>query len=90
MMNLNYIHLNYIHMITPDLQLLDGYDDCIAGIVTKYGQGPIVCYYYDKIIEKLMLDMSHIEAIEYFEYNIIGSYVGKHTPCFLETGEINE
>jgi len=28
--------------------------------------------------------MSGEEAIEYFEYNILGSWVGDNTPTFLE------
>jgi hypothetical protein len=28
--------------------------------------------------------MSKEEAIEYFEYNVVGSYVGEHTPSFIE------
>ena len=30
------------------------------------------------------MGMSHEEAVEYFEYNQIGAYVGDHTPCFIE------
>lgn len=28
--------------------------------------------------------MTEEEAIEYFEYNILGSYMGENTPVFLE------
>lgn len=64
---------------------IDGYDDCVVGIVTRFGQEPILCYNYDKILTKLMEDgMDEEEAIEYFEYNIIGAYMGELTPCFID------
>ncbi len=46
-----------------------------------------VCYSYQCIIAKLMRDdeMEEIDAIEYFEYNMMGAYVGSNTPCFLFT-----
>ena len=28
--------------------------------------------------------MSEEDAYEHFYYNVIGSYVGKYTPCFAE------
>ncbi len=62
---------------------MDGYDDCIVGTVIRYGQPPILCYDYDLVIEKLAEDMSYEEAIEFFEFNQIGAWMGDDTPCFL-------
>lgn len=63
---------------------MDGYDDCIVGIVEQFGRPPILCYDRALVIRKLMQnDMSHEEAEEFFEYNQIGAYVGDSTPCFL-------
>jgi hypothetical protein len=28
--------------------------------------------------------MSYEEAIEYFEYNVLGAYVGENTPIFID------
>ena len=28
-------------------------------------------------------EMTHEEAIEWMEYNVVGSYVGEYTPIFL-------
>jgi hypothetical protein len=67
-----------------NLTVMDGYDDCIAGVVERYGQDPIVCYDKEKVITKLESDgMSRDEAEEWFEFNQIGSWVGDSTPCFL-------
>ena len=30
-----------------------------------------------------MEDMSYEEAVEFFEFNVTGAYVGEHTPAFL-------
>jgi len=70
----------------PDSLIMDGYDDCIAGMVEIYGKDPIVCYDKSKVIKKLVNDgMDSVEALEYFEFNQLGAYVGKKTPCFIDT-----
>ena len=32
-----------------------------------------------------MQNMSEEEAVEYFEYNTLGSYMGENTPVFVRT-----
>ena len=64
----------------------DGFDDAIVGICHSFGKEPTVCYDQRKILDTLVSQgMSEEEAQEYFDYNIIGAYVGERTPCFLET-----
>ena len=36
--------------------IMDGYDDCIAGVVERFGQNPIVCYDKEKVIQRLESD----------------------------------
>ncbi len=43
----------------------------------------VVAYDKEAILEILMRDMSEEEAIEYFDFNIIGAYVGDKTPVFV-------
>lgn len=67
-----------------DILLMDGYDDCVVGVVEQFGRPPIVCYDRDKVIRQLVNDgMTDEEAEEFFEYNQIGACVGGRTPCFL-------
>ena len=67
-----------------ELMCMDGYDDCIVGIVEQVGKPPILCYNKLLVIQKMIDDgSSYEEAEEYFEYNQIGAYVGEFTPCFL-------
>tara|TARA_E500000305_G_scaffold92393_1_gene80457 strand:+ start:764 stop:994 length:231 start_codon:yes stop_codon:yes gene_type:complete len=63
---------------------MDGYDDCIVGIVERFGMEPIVCYDKDKVLQRHRDDgMDYDEAIEFFEYNQLGAWVGDRTPCFI-------
>jgi hypothetical protein len=63
---------------------MDGFDDCIEGLVESIGQPNVVCYDKDKVIAKLMEDgIECDEADDYFNYNQLGAYVGQTTPCFL-------
>ena len=64
---------------------VDGYDEAIVGVMERFGQPPIAVYDRDKII-RIMMErdgMTDEEAIEFFEFNIIGAYVGEYTPGFL-------
>lgn len=64
--------------------VMDGYDDCIVGIVERFGQPPIVCYDRDKVIKAHMKEgMDYEEAEEFFEFNQIGAWLGESTPCFI-------
>jgi len=63
----------------------DGLDSCIIGIGERCSKGAICVYNRDKVIEKLMnLDgMDREEAEEFFEFNILGAWMGEGTPMFL-------
>lgn len=64
--------------------IMDGFDDCIVGIVERFDHDPIVCYDKTKVLKSLMKDdMTADEAVEYFEYNQLGAWVGEKTPCFI-------
>lgn len=71
-----------------DTLVMDGYEDCIAGIVERFGLGPIVCYDKAKVLKKLEAGgMTEEEAVEFFEFNQIGAWMGDGTPCFLTRPE---
>ena len=71
----------------PDLLVMDPeyLDKAIIGVATRIGL-EAVCYNKDKVISLIMGhdNMSYEEALEYFEYNMHGAWVGEHTPVFLE------
>ena len=72
----------------PKLLKADGFDDAIIGVATQFNRQFIV-YDYDKVIMILRRDteMSEEEAVEYYDFNIVGSYVGESTPAFLKKYE---
>jgi hypothetical protein len=66
-----------------DVLIADGFDDAVIGIEPMTMR---VVYNIDKVIEILMdQGMDHDEAIEYYEFNIVGAYVGEQTPLFVNT-----
>ena len=72
--------------INPDLLIMDGFDDCIVGIGTRFGSEEFVIYDYAKVIAQLeSWGMTCDEAVEYHEFNQLGAYVGDHTPAFMIT-----
>lgn len=68
----------------PDLLKADGFDEAILEVVQRMGIQAI-CYDEDKVTEILMGDgMTYEEAVEYFDFNIAGAWVGESTPFFLQ------
>jgi len=62
-----------------------GLDDAIIGVGVRCGQPAVVIYAIDRVIEILMDrdGMTNEEAIEHFNFNIEGSWVGKTTPVWM-------
>lgn len=70
-----------------ELIKLDGFDEAVLGVVERAGL-TAVCYDRNKIIKILMRDMNQEEAWEYYEYNILGAYMGEHTPVYLDVMDL--
>lgn len=69
----------------PDLignsLIADGFDLAVIGVDTRDGR---FVYSVSKCIEILINGgMGYEEAIEYFDYNVAGAYVGEMTPIFV-------
>lgn len=64
-----------------------GMEAAIVGYVERIGEEPLIVYDRIKCLEILMVDdgLSEEDAIDHFEYNIIGAWAGKGTPVFLTT-----
>lgn len=87
--------------INPEALLCDGFDEAIIGMAERINLGPVVAYDVEKILSILSLDMEVDEsdlqegetienlkysmALEYFEYNILGAWMGEFTPVFITT-----
>lgn len=75
----------------PDLLVLEPeyFDGAIIGLAQRIGMD-VVCYDKEKVLELLCVkeEMTYEDAIEHFEYNIIGSWVGDTTPVFLSYTQV--
>ena len=61
------------------------FDEAIIGVAERIGQSAVVAYDTTKLVEVLSRTMSVDEAYEFFEFNILGAYVGERTPMFVTT-----
>jgi len=69
----------------PDMVVLEPrkFDKAITGVVERINLH-VFCYDVARILNILQEEgMSQQEAQEYFEYNILGSWMGEHTPVYL-------
>lgn len=74
----------FVESFNPEALVMDGYDDCIEGVIERFGSPFYVVYNYDKVIGRLVSSgMTLEEAQEWYSYNMVGAYVGEATPCFI-------
>ena len=85
--------MDIIAEVASEILIADGFDEAIIGYVERLGESGYQTYaLYDKekVISMLQDDMTREEAVEYFEYNILGAYVGKYTPAFATVLNVEE
>ena len=72
--------------------IADGYDEAVLGVARRCAQPDLIAYDVEKIIEILMTrdEMTYEDAVEYFDFNIAGAWVGEETPCFINKMTIEE
>jgi hypothetical protein len=69
----------------------DGLDEALIGVGRRCGQDEILVYSVNRCLEILMADgATHEEAVEYFEFNIMGAWVGPETPMWVYEDPIEE
>ena len=67
-----------------EILIADGFDEAIIGIEDTSMR---LIYSIEKCIDILIAEgLSEEDAIEHFEFNVRGSYVGKQTPIWCSTG----
>jgi len=62
-----------------DILKADGFDEAIIGIETNEMR---LIYSVSKCIQILCRDMEEEVAVEFFDFNVRGSYVGDKTPIW--------
>lgn len=75
----------YIELYNPELEILlaDGLDEAFIGIGQQFNKF-FAIYDRFKCVEILAKDMTLEDAEEYFDYNVVGAYVGENTPVFVD------
>ena len=76
----------WVSEFNEEAVLADGFDEAFLGMVERYGiSAPVALYDKDKCFQ-ILVDrdgMTYEEAVEYFDFNVIGAWVGEYTPMFL-------
>lgn len=91
--------IDEIRELHPKIYICDGFDEAIIGLGERINLGPVVAYDTNKVIEILMRDMDvsvddleegqtledakYELALEYFNFNILGAWIGESTPLFI-------
>ena len=73
--------------------LADGYEKAFIGTtISAFSRKQVALYDYDKCIMILMNDneWSEEDALEWFNFNTIGSWVGDDTPIFVNIHKLEE
>ena len=91
--------LELIEDFVPEAMLMAGHDNALLGYIDRFGSEPVACYDYHVVIKNLMRmfdddpdkdETSRYEdALEWYQYNMGGAWVGEATPCFLVGPEQN-
>ena len=63
----------------------DGLDSAFIGVGSRCGQPDVAVYSVERALKALCEDgdMSWEEAREYFDFNVLGAWVGSETPIFV-------
>lgn len=83
---------DWVTMYNEEALLADGFEDAFLGMCEVFNRPPLATYDRDKCIEILVKrdEMTYEEAVEFFEFNVSGAWVGENTPIFLTLRDENE
>ena len=75
----------------PEALFADGFDDALIGPLRRCGQPTLAAYSYSKAVEVLMREdskgepgMCYEDAVEWMEFNVVGAWMGEHTPAWID------
>ena len=68
----------------PEALTIDGADEALIGVAERCSQESVAIYSYEKLVDHFMSDgMSADEAREWINFNILGAWMGPHTPIVM-------
>jgi len=81
----NFIIENNLVDEDQEVLLASGYADAFLGITDSEPRRAVYCK--ESMVEVVMTEdkCSYTEALEWLEFNTWNSYVGKHTPIYINT-----
>jgi hypothetical protein len=75
----------------PDALWPDGFDDAFIGLARRCGQPPIAAFSMASALLVLKArGMTSEEAHEFFEFNVVGSWMGPGTPIWVDDVDEDE
>ena len=76
---------NRIAEANPEALFADGLEVALIGPARRCGQVTLAAYSYRRAVEHFMADgLSVEEAVEHMEFNVVGAWVGDHTPIWID------
>jgi hypothetical protein len=73
------------------LVLANGFEQAFLGLMSRVGEEDVACYDLEAVLASYQRDgMTRDEAVEFFEVNVLGAWVGPRTPCFLTKMTLEE
>lgn len=83
--------------LNPEAMFLDGpagnpglFDAALIGVVERFGLNPLPLYDRAKLLALFEAQgMTEDVALDWYDYNVIGAWVGEGTPAFAVLGELD-
>ena len=93
--------LDFCNEYDSEILLADGFEEAFLGVGNAYYDDPVAIYDKNKCIDILTRDFKlhanpddkeeetdfYEQALEYFDYNVQGAFVGEKTPIFVTVFE---
>jgi hypothetical protein len=76
--------LQRLSEINPDAVVFEEYKDALIGYTENTNISNVAVYDFEKCIS-ILIEKGHSieEAVEYFEFNVLGSHFGSNSPIFV-------
>jgi hypothetical protein len=76
--------LDYMSEVNPEALYPTGLKEAVIGMVERFGLPPLILVDKTKCLEIFQKrdGMDLEEAKEFFDFNVIGAWMGEGTPCF--------
>jgi hypothetical protein len=68
-----------------ELLCADGFEEAFIGVGRRCSRPDVAVYDVSAMIQ-VLIDrdgMSHLQAVEYLEFNVVGAWVGEQTPIYV-------